>query len=72
MAASVRRLTDDEAAAIKANPPTCPIQHCYQVGPLADEPEFNAETLDATSDAEAGRNLKRYASPEEMFEDLGI
>lgn len=38
----------------------------------ANEPPYNERTMKVIRDALAGKNLVRYATAEEMFEDLGI
>jgi hypothetical protein len=41
--------------------------------PAASEvPPFDEETLQVLRDADEGRNLLRYPSPEAMYEDLGM
>jgi hypothetical protein len=39
-------------------------------GPLADEPNFNEETLEAIRDVDTGVGVTRYKNAGEMFADL--
>jgi hypothetical protein len=42
------------------------------IRPLLRRPPYNKKTMQVIRDALAGKNLLRYATAEEMFEDFGV
>jgi len=46
--------------------------HISPIRPVLRRPPYNKKTMRVIRDALAGKNLLRYATAEEMFEDFGV
>jgi len=46
--------------------------HILPIRPVLRRPPYNKKTMRVIRDALAGKNLLRYATAEEMFEDFGV